>query len=86
MARTHYHVFSGLQGGYLPNTNDVYTSKRAALAAGAEMAREYRENGEKVRGGAGYWEAREGMFPGEMYDYISVEACCETDCADEFDY
>jgi hypothetical protein len=85
MARTHYHVYSGLQGGYLPNTNDVYTSKRGALAAGAEMAREYRDNGERVIGGRGYWQARPGHFPGEFYDYISVEECHETDCADDDD-
>ena len=79
----HYHVISGLSGGYLPNSNEIYTSKRAALAGARWHIEQIRDMGEKVRGSAkyGYWESRESeSLPGVYWDYVEVTGPCQDDC------
>lgn len=79
----HYHVTAGLRGGYIPNTDEVYDTKSAALDVALGLANDYRESGEHVSGSRkiGYWVARRGAF-GEHYDYVSVRDCDEPQCAD----
>src|SRR5215467_12734875 len=77
MNSKHFHVISGLAGGYLPNTNYTFSTKSEALNEGVRQAEEYREMDEKVRGSRkqGFWMARQGSF-GEMHDYIEVSGPC----------
>jgi hypothetical protein len=85
VATKHYHVIAGLQGGYIPNSNDQYPTKRDALAGAMWHVDQYRESGEKVRGSkrAGYWIARESeSLPGTFWDYVEVTGPCFDDCED----
>jgi hypothetical protein len=73
----HYHVISGLQGGYIPNTNDVYPTKSAALDGAKWHLDAYYEADEKVIGSrkAGLWQMRQ-MSVGGFADYIEVTGPC----------
>ena len=75
----HFHVISGLAGGYIPNTNEVYTTKREAIQGAMFHVEQYREAGERVRGSikAGYWQARESeSHPGVFWDYVEIGDAC----------
>jgi len=79
MAPHHYHVIAGLSGGYLPNSNEVYQTKREALAGARFHLDGYREAGEKVRGSAkaGYWQARKSeSLPDTWWDYVEIGDAC----------
>ena len=86
MTRKHYHVLVGSEGGYLPDTYYMATSKQQAEAIAADEAR-YIVNGE--------WEseedhphksgsARSGLIvidTGRSLDtIIEVVPCQEADC------
>ena len=73
MARNHYHVLQGLRGCYMPNTNDVYRTKREAQSGAAWWAENARDEGERVVG-----SARSGFY--EVGDHCSIEV---TDCDSE---
>lgn len=97
----HYHVTAGLRGGYIPTGDSVYETQRAAVSTARDLVAEYRDSGEKVRGGVyaasergdlvGHWIARESeSLPGTFWDYINVRICREpiADCqaqAEEWD-
>lgn len=82
----HYHVLAGLRGGYLPNSNEIYSSKRAAFAGARWRVASYRDEGEKVRGGNGFWIARESeSLPGTFWDSIEVTGPCFDDCSEDCD-
>ena len=79
----HYHVIAGLAGGYLPNTNDMYPTKRDALQGAMWHVEQYLDSGEKVRGSqrSGFWMARESeSLPGTFWDYIEVSGPCRDEC------
>lgn len=85
----HYHVIAGLAGGYLPNTNDVFTTKRDATRYALDLIERYRDDGERVVGNArtGYWAARESAaVPGAFWDYVEVSLPCSDACESEEDY
>ena len=75
MARNHYHVLSGLTGGYMPNTNDVCTSRRDADASARWLAQTMRDSNLKVSG-----SASAGWYDVGEYEYIEVTTCNEPDC------
>jgi hypothetical protein len=79
MARKHYHVLQGMEGGYLPDDNEVYTSRRDAESAAAWAARSARDDGYTVIG-----SAREGLYIIDMgctlNNYIEITECFEPDC------
>lgn len=83
----HYHLTSGLRGGYIPNRVEYYSRKSDAVRVARDLVAEYRDSGDKVRGSVypnadgdlvGYWIARESeSMPGTFWDYISVRRCNE---------
>lgn len=78
----HYHVIAGLQGGYIPNTNEVWQFKGEALDAAAWIVDGYRDAEQRVVGSkrAGFWQARE-MSMGGFADYVEVTGpCFDPDC------
>ena len=91
MARRHYHVNSGSQGGYLPDDGAVHTARREAELDAAERANQYRQDGDTVNG---KWlptyivtgSARDGFYTverrdgGGLGDYIEIVECYEDDC------
>ncbi len=74
-AKTHYHVLCGLTGGYMPNSNEVYRTRRDAEAGARWLAESFRDGETKVRGSAsaGYYECGK-------WEYIEINPCTETDC------
>lgn len=80
----HYHVLCGLRGMYMPDINDVYRSKRAALSGAAWWANSYREDGCEVTGSAkrGWYHVRyEGNET--AHHCIEVTDCYDRDCPDD---
>lgn len=93
---THYHLTSGLRGGYIPNRVEYYSRKTDAIRSARDLVAEYRDGGDKVRGTAyssrdtdlvGHWIARESeSIPGTFWDYINVRRCTDAcDPAEEWD-
>lgn len=83
MSTKHFHCIAGLAGGYIPNSNDVYPTKSAALAGAMWHVDQYRDAGERVKGSRkqGFWIARESeSLPGTFWDYIEVSGPCFDDC------
>jgi len=77
----HYHVFSGLTGGYLPNLNEVHTSKRSAQSSASWLADQSRFDDIEVSG-----SAKAGWYDIGEHEYIEVTACQESDCeSSEYD-
>lgn len=75
----HYHVIAGLRGGYIPNSNEVYTSKRDALQGARFILDGYRDAGEAIKGSArsGYWIARKSeTLPDTYWDYVEIGDAC----------
>jgi hypothetical protein len=93
----HYHVIAGLRGGYIPNSNELASTLKDAVASARWHVDQYRENGEKVRGGVyrqpasegstrAFWICRESeSLPGTFWDYVEVTGPCQDDCQDEDD-
>lgn len=86
MTRQHYHVMISIPG-CMPDTNDIYTSKRDALADALNHVNDMRQSWESPeyretwRGSkdAGLWTRADGMY------YVSVDAC-QDDCESESDF
>lgn len=78
----HYHTISGLQGGYIPNSNTIHTSRRDAVRGAQWIIDAYRSNDERVVGSAkaGFWQARRVSFG--FADYIEVSGPCFDQCED----
>lgn len=82
MARRHYHVLCGMPG-YMPDDNMAHTSRRAAEAEAAELARQCRDDGLRVTG-----SARDGYDVSDPASlaysgYIEITDCYEDDCYNE---
>ena len=82
MARRHYHVLCGMPG-YMPDDNMAHTSRRAAEADAAELARQYRADGLRVTGNA--HDGYDVSDPASLAysGYIEVNDCSEPDCYNE---
>lgn len=81
MTRKHYHVLSGLTGGYLPNSNDVCATRREAEASARWLASTFRDDETRVSG-----SARDGWYNVGEYEYIKITECMEPDCMEGEDY
>jgi hypothetical protein len=77
---SHFHVMSGLAGGYMPNENQTYRTREEAEDAAREMARDFRENGEKVSG-----SAKQGFYTVGDHQYIEIADCDQADCLSDLD-
>lgn len=75
MKTKHYHVLQGLQGLYMPNCNDVFSSKGEAQRYAAELAADARDQEYKVSG-----SARSGYYTIGEHECIEITECCESDC------
>ena len=79
----HYHVTIGSQGGYLPDTNSVFTSKRDAMAYMESEADDimdgYDEEQEVSRWGSAH-DGIIGIEDGTLGAVIELSACTESDC------
>lgn len=75
----HYHVLSGLTGGYLPNTNDYCKTRRDAEASARWLAEGLRFDGIQISGSAsaGWYDVRNGR------EYIEITKCSEADCSED---
>lgn len=77
--KKHYHVLSGLGGGYMPNSNEVYETKAQAIQGAKEMKGIFQNDPEtKVRGRGGYYAVDDNT-------YIEVTECHENDCLEHRD-
>lgn len=74
----HYHVLSGLTGGYIPNTNDYCKTRRDAEASARWLAQRMRDDEIKVSG-----SASAGWYDCGEYEYIEITSCTEPDCTEE---
>lgn len=74
----HYHVLMGLSGGYMPNTNDMFSSRRAAESYAASLASEARESGEHVSG-----SAKSGYYSVGDTECIEINDCYEDGCSED---
>jgi hypothetical protein len=73
MGKKHYHVLTGLGGGYMPSSNEVYETKADALRGAREMKGIFQNDPEtKVKGRAGFYTVGN--------EYIEVTECTEGDC------
>lgn len=70
----HYHVLQGLAGLYMPNTNDVFKSRREAEKSSAWNASNARKEGYKVTG-----SARAGYYSVGEHECIEITECTEPD-------
>jgi len=79
----HYHVISGLQGGYIPNSNEQWGTRAGAVRGAQRHLDDYRDAGERIIGSAkaGVWQMRESeSLPGTFWDYIEITGPCFDDC------
>ena len=79
MANTHYHVLSGLQGGYMPNGNTALETEDEALQVALDQAEAWNDDNwdneeDSMKGGAGWFESE--------HELIHVTDCTEPDCYD----
>lgn len=81
MGRKHYHVLCGLRGCYMPDNNDVYRSKRAAISGAAQYAKFWNDadygadTGQlmvRQRGASGFYLSK--------HHVIEVTGPCFDDC------
>lgn len=77
--RKHYHVLTGLQGCYMPDTDDIATSKRNALSLArynAQRWNDYATDGDRmIQRAPGVYVAR--------HHWIHVTSVCTDDCDGE---
>lgn len=89
--KRHYHVVSGLGGGYSPNTSTPCTTKRDAQEYARDLAREWVDSQawadlqpderRKMHG-----SARKGLYvfvsdgPYDLGEYIEIMECDRPDC------
>lgn len=72
----HWHVLVGLRGCYMPDTNDVYRTRRDAERGARWWAEQCRDDGEtKVRG-----SARAGYYTVGEHNQIEVVHCTVDGC------
>jgi len=80
--REHYHVLQGLQGGYMPSLNLPCKTLREARSTAAALAKEARDQGDRVVG-----SARDGLYIMGELEYIKINSCDlpESECFDELE-
>lgn len=83
MTTKHYHVLSGLNGLYVPDSNDTYKTRKDAEAGARWHKDSWRDAGFKVvgsvrKGHAGYF-GRDTYQTGWPYR-ISVDECGDMQC------
>jgi len=88
--KNHYHVLVGMEGGYLPDINDVYLTKQDALDGAKWWKNTFRYDMDmKVTGNArldGYYYAIEKTAPSyRLGTIIQVTECQEKECLDYID-
>ncbi len=75
----HYHVLFGLQGCYMPDSNEVFTSKAEARRYAAWLAKDAREAGYKVVG-----SAKAGLYLVGEHHMIEISGwCIEDECLED---
>ena len=88
MPRTHYHVISGIFGGYLPNENIYCATKREALAVLREE-RDLIDNSmppeRTIMGAAsrGIYTWADRDDPYDLGYYVEIVRCDDEACTDE---
>ena len=92
MARNHYHVLVGSEGGYLPFSNAMFTNRRHAESYAAEEARQLVDSSYDLDEEDHYHKsgsARSGLIvvdTGRSLDtIIQVTECSEEDCKESDD-
>lgn len=76
--KQHYHVMSGLSG-CMPDTNEVFTSRKEAEKFAVSWANDCRNDCGLVLTGS----ARNGYYYGNGVsgiDYISIDTCTDIEC------
>ena len=76
--KTHYHVLSGLTGGYMPNTNEMCATRKEAEASARWLAQSMRDQDIKVSG-----SASAGWYDCGKWEYIEITKCSEPDCSED---
>ena len=77
--RKHYHVLFGLRGGYMPDSNEVFTNKREAERYAAWLAEDSRNQGHKVEG-----SAKSGLYLVGEHLMIEVTGwCIDDECLED---
>jgi hypothetical protein len=71
-------VLSGLCGLFMPSENEVYATQRDAEEAARKLARQFRDDGERVTG-----SAREGYYQVGDNWCIEITECDEAACLEE---
>lgn len=77
-AMRHYHVLMGLTGGCMPNSNAMFTSRRAAEIYAAALANEAVNAGDTVSG-----SAKSGYYSIGDSECIEINDCYEDDCSED---
>src|SRR5947207_14161765 len=95
----HYHVLTGMGGGYLPNGNDICSTKQSAQDTAMDHANEWRDQiatdntvetdpveRYQITGNKrdGYWITRPNN-PHCLGYYVEIVECHDDDCHDEED-
>lgn len=80
MSKRHYHVLFGLQGGYMPESNEMFTTIREAERYAAALAQDWREQGERVKG-----NAQSGLYLVGDWWLIEITTCYEEECIEELE-
>lgn len=84
MTRRHYHVTAGSQGGYMPDTNDMYSNRRDAVRAASAIARDYREaNDDDESFDRNHKYGRDGFYTvenGSLGWVIETTECTDPEC------
>lgn len=85
----HYHVLVGLQGLYMPNSNEVHPTLRSALASACWLKDEYNDETWQIEDTE---ERKAARFHGSIYrnryasnehECIEVTTCDSEDCVSE---
>lgn len=70
----HYHVLCGLRGCYMPDDNSVYATRKDAERSAVWLAKNAREEGERVTG-----SAKSGYYTVGEHNCIEITEC-DSDC------
>lgn len=82
MSNHHYHVISSLTG-CLPATNEFYETQAEAISNLAEIVRELRDSGNRLRGNlaAGYFVLTHKTDA--LVDIVCIEKCDMNECREQ---
>lgn len=82
MAKKHYHVLVEMEGGYLPDVNEICVTKTEAVQFARESARDIRNAGYLVTGNAndGYYCMPSDASEHTLATLIYITECHEPNC------